>query len=906
MVYENTFFRIIRWHSRNWECSTTRSTWRRGQRFAAGAVRILSTISFSHFCGPTLEQIPKECLDRRAPAALNAKGRLPIGTKDPTSLLSHSHIRIVPRDDSELADNSDYHDDVPTFRSPSLQFPPAIDDLPLNTTVATHVVPNKKTFAEMARRYNKKDILEGEEKPTNGPVSLAGLIKLQPNRKKGNKSWRPLQLSDFGDDANDDGVEDSEHEELSALTEDFSKQLGFQPAMSAQNTYYPRASPFDLPPLQTDLSPASRFITLPPQGRTPCEVLSAFNKADGEDISPTNIRHRHSGIVDDYVRLFGKQLPDPIRLHEEIGTFDGQVTFIAHPNRDVSAHQWSESSFQWMNIGLYSHTRRKIEGSLASDRLRYSTIPYNTIEYFKAVAEQRENQAANIRLKENKPPEPSSMHGVDPLRRPTLVDTDHLASLSSASGSTGERLPTLNNMDRLCGDSSQNATPVSHTVTREALEDPFVTPARISEPVIPNSIDFSQGNNGAIGSMDFSYEFPARSSVSRTVFQPQLLSEAEAQRHVFIQREQERLEAMRRNTTSQPHSDPSLREVGFGEEALSEYETSTTRSTLSRPLTHLSPEDVQNRRMLKSQLAALGDSALRPSHHVDQRVAVPNVHALQGSARALFPSPGLTVANPTRVTSTLNASAAPYTRPAMFNQVFEGSESEVTAVNAQPTANLRFSDPDGIRQPRNYDIANGLAQQPPTLQSFRGPFFADQMPTTHDPTTPLASQIDEQAKLENWFRDGQRPARQQEYCKSIMATANANAKARGSQELGTIGDIRVQVLSKFDNTPAFVRLYENLSEYLEDSRTGVPGDYFTRAWKRPPLHLCDLGPDGNNSFFENSRVASPQQTRGANRSHKTPTSTNFGGFGIVDSWMRKTSHGVVGDGGLGGPLSGRY
>jgi hypothetical protein len=166
----------------------------------------------------------------------------------------------------------------------------------------------------------------------------------------------------------------------------------------------------------------------------------------------------------------------------------------------------------------------------------------------------------------------------------------------------------------------------------------------------------------------------------------------------------------------------------------------------------------------------------------------------------------------------------------VVSKVEEESESEVTATNPLLAENLKFSDPDHMRPPQVHEIANGLSQQAPTPQNFKGPFFTDHMPTTLNPTATRAIQMDEREKLNDWFHDGQRPARQQEFCRTIMASAEASAEARVARRFGAIGEPRVEHLNRVENTPIFVTLYENLYEYADESRVGRGRDSFTPWW----------------------------------------------------------------------------
>ncbi|KAF2192496.1 hypothetical protein K469DRAFT_800483 [Zopfia rhizophila CBS 207.26] len=821
---------------------------------------------------------------RRTPAAATAKGRLPIGTPGQGGVnTSHSHIQIVPREDDDFVDETSFGEDVPTFRSPSLQFLPSSDvtsrrrfrDTPNDTSKG-------KTFADMARRFNNRDLAEGEEHPTSGPVSLVGLIKLQPHRKRGNKTWRPLQLSDFGEDDNHNDDVESDHDEPVAQTHSVSLAS--------------RPSHFDLPPLQTEfnISPVSRRQALPsnPQSISDAPSASAmFMRATSEDISPTNTR---GGIVDDVTRMFGK-LPDPIRLQECVGTEDGEIIFIGHPNRDVSAHQWSTKSFQWVNIGQYSHNRRRVEGSLASDRLRgqaaSESLPLNSLEYFKAIAEQRQRMVKESRSEQvEERPSPSLVHHLEESQRPNLTDAEHFASLSSASGSTGERFPTLARLgsSRAAAPGlSQAPTSALRPVTKDYLEDPFVTPAKPLRPALPEALnaqnrtsnDTLRGGIGATGSMDFEFEFPTKSAACEND-SSQLAADPGARRQLFIQREQERI---RRDLWPQERqAEAHLREIDVGEDAMSRVDALARRPTFTRSGVQapLSPEDAQNRQRLKNRLAELGDQARRLELPVDGRVAIPDVSDLSMPVRALFP-PGLTVANPSRAFSALNANATPYSHLPTNTQASADTDSEVTTVNAAAAANLRFSDPDGIRQLHVPEIATGLGHHGPTPQNFKGPFFVDTMPTTHDPTISLASQVPEIEKLQNWFQDGQNPVREEEYYKSFMSTANDNAKTRGMRSFGAVGDASPSAndLSRFENTRAFLKLCESLQEYYLESTNQQTGGApkFETGFKPAPSHLCDLGPGGNNSFFE---PVSPRPSRSESYKFQPYGGPSWGGFGL--------------------------
>ena len=92
--------------------------------------------------------------------------------------------------------------------------------------------------------------------------------------------------------------------------------------------------------------------------------------------------------------VFGNALPGPEYLEQNAGYKNGQVQFLQHPNGDVSAQQWAASRYEWVNLGQFSNIRKKVEGQLASDRLKgemaHHTLQQNTLQYFRTVAKQRE------------------------------------------------------------------------------------------------------------------------------------------------------------------------------------------------------------------------------------------------------------------------------------------------------------------------------------------------------------------------------------------------------------------------------------------------------------------------------------------------------------------------------------
>ncbi|OCL06366.1 hypothetical protein AOQ84DRAFT_411290, partial [Glonium stellatum] len=752
---------------------------------------------------------------RRAPAVGTAKSRLPVRAPSQAKPNTpYSHIQIVSKEENDFTDDADYQDDTPTYRSPSLQYLAPFDETSHQASsynkaqMPTAPASYNQTFADMARKANNRELYDGQEPPPSGPVPLAGLIKFKANRNKGNKAWRPLDLSDFDDDKPDE-------EELPQVGEGSIQSLTFnnrtqnEPSQPRLSLLAARASYLSLPKLQTDIpnhpvqhhqiAPSERFSLMQP----PPHMLAMFQQDRGDDVSPKNTR---AGTEDEIIQIFGRRLPDPIYLQQVMGKVDGEVTFIGHPNRDVSAHQWSAASFQWSNIGQFSHIRHKVEGQLASDRLRGQTIgmsmPQNTLAYFKAIAEQRgmimveksrlEKQQLGERFSEAGFMLPRARAPTDSSRRPTLVESENFGSLSSTSGPVpGSRFPTLGNLAVAREARLNQGPPTAPSLLSNIdtlTDDPFITsnqfqssnmPATAALPTPPNR---GSAVPSRLSGMDFSFEFPPRVTNQWRPDSPQTSAGDEARKEFFARQEQERIRQdlwpQERHTT--------LREISVGEDAASSLEGSSQRRRTFGQDQELSPEQMSKREKLKERLFEF--SNLAGSHtgiSAANRVPIPDPTAAMASAYDRAPAfppgfePPATTTQAHR-TSTLNANAPPYNRVGFLNPPPHTSSESPTLTSATAaTTNLRFSDPDIVRPSHIPEIAPGLSQQAPTPQNLAGPFFADTIPTAHAPTTPLAPRLAEPEKLELWWTNGQQPARQEAFYRSIMGTAAANARIRG-------------------------------------------------------------------------------------------------------------------------------
>ncbi|KAF1913554.1 hypothetical protein BDU57DRAFT_502125 [Ampelomyces quisqualis] len=572
----------------------------------------------------------------------------------------------------------------------------------------------------MARRFGLRDTQVDAETSSQGSSSVLGMIKFHPSRRTGQESWRSRQSSELrGSDHNENVTMVAEHMKgLLPLTRSTTTSA-LSPAVYDEVSSIPEHAP--------------TLNDRKDSGQGTFAMMGAEKRSDPMET--------HHDINDRYVDLFGK-LPDPIRLHEQTGEFDGQVVFIGHPNRDVSAHSWSTASFQWENIGRYSHAHDKIEGSLASDLVQENDTPRNALVSFKLAAENREKLIVDGGR---------SME-VDDISSPPSRDSLETKITDANPEGVGEHA----HHSRTEGVVLSSHNSPYRTIKKEHLEDPFVAKADCPQTEFDHRDQSEPKTVEMKGSLDFKYEFPGRpdtpsrpsnSDPTVTSVQGRMPTSTPLVRSTVYERPAQATQL-------------SLREIDVGEEAAGGVMFSFGQGVRPRKVPAASPETV--------------GASFRPEE---------NVYA--GAEK-------------------WNYTAIP----------FQGRLSAPRFDGLQPT------------------------------------------PTTNDPTASLSVHIGEEEKLRAWFCDGHRPSRQREYALSLMSAAASSSRNR---YLGAIGEAKdISLNGETKNTLPFVRLYEGLSEYIEESHHGSGGSYFTKSWKTAPAYLRDLGPDGNNSFFSTGGTNSAQ------------------------------------------------
>lgn len=191
------------------------------------------------------------------------------------------------------------------------------------------------------------------------------------------------------------------------------------------------------------------------------------------------------------MKVFNGIPSEPNILSDNSGIFEGQVCFTLNPNGDVQAHQWQLNS--WVNIGQFSCLRHRVEGQLEKDLLRgqkiSDTLAPNTLEYFRALAEQRQTDYALTH--------PTFLYApVLPgnVQRPQLhLDTAH-GSLASSNSSTADTIMgiTTGGVVRTAPQVSAHVVSgESATMTEEPTETWMGFPTNLKIPDIPSESEIT-------------------------------------------------------------------------------------------------------------------------------------------------------------------------------------------------------------------------------------------------------------------------------------------------------------------------------------------------------------------------------------------------------------------------------
>jgi len=566
--------------------------------------------------------------------------------------------------------------------------------------------------------------------------------------------------------------------------------------------------------------------------------------------------------VESLSSIFGERLPDSTFLTQNEGAFDNQVVFVLHPNGDVQAHQWVARSYQWVNLGQYSYERKRIEGQLEKEKLRGQKIggglPPNTVQYFLAVAKQREQDCKNNSTDVPQIPFQAPVASLSELETrypPQRVDASsgHYASLPSAGSSTFTTLPKM------------KATTAMTTVATAPQQHPSMnTNPFIDDPLIvrpaDNQIEFNECASSPT---------PANSNLS-LITQRQIVGDdhnkdtIDKGKSVATAEQMDRLptDPLRTHGTHGPSSaiaGPSVSEGHDYWAAESIQGPDASQKRVCGQGQEQMPSDLWSHQGQPTsyafQMALSGKEALRfelESHKLSR----------QDSSSLSAPPiglenirPGSAILDPVRGRYGLT-DAVIYRVPAVdftTQQLRRIGGLENVSSDQSGSLSARRVLREGEVEPVWLDRQSSIFQKgaatsnmsneelelfsSPTPQNWNGPFFPDIAPKASDLLTPgsTASKKSREEELAEWWHSGNMRERQEDYLKVLQKTAASGAAPRGESS------------NDWNLDHALYPVFENLKAYVEEG-THKPRDYFAR-FAKPPEWCINNTPAGRNSFF---------------------------------------------------------
>ncbi|KAF2757574.1 hypothetical protein EJ05DRAFT_486612 [Pseudovirgaria hyperparasitica] len=760
------------------------------------------------------------------PGGLGSQGRFPIGT--PTSSSPFTHFRLVTQDDNYPDNEDDAESGIPVFRSPSYQVLAGIADSAdtQRDMASNHTSPAaNQTFADMARsaaRAKNREMKQTETPlQTEAGHSTSGFIKLKSKRGRSqSKNWVPLALDDYttGDD-ND------------PFFAGLKRDAAFPDSSGGSSSVSSHQAPVtnDSEPTFTSTSNLNHPPAQNPPVDSPQMSLSAMSEPF---ISARPTPQMQPAADDEITRVFGERLPDLIFLSQWEGTVHGEIKFIQHPNRDVSAHQWDIIAYQWVSIGQFSANRKKIEGQLKDERLRgqtvSSSIPPNTLAYFRAVAKQREAAASNPSPRNNDNANASAISQTQRVntaipQRPKLQavagmnSMDQFGSLSTVSGSavnlptrsslaTGRSLPyrdlATSEAPSIASLMSASTLTARDNGTHGMSDDPFMSDRDRTSSWGSTYLHTQESERP--GTMDRDYQFPIPQNHPQDRSYNPLNHRTQEQPLTFgtqtygdnrdgfgnVPGTQVALwDEIRRNgqrNNAGQHDTTQIRSLASG--------TGLDKESVRRLFQSYDIEDeavdmsaAYRGRPVTTMQQALADAS--SEYQPQTRAAIPQI------PRALQPPPGLNVGR---------SRLAPYPTLQGDPDPFQNRKEEI--INGQPD------------EPPNPQVLNTMSMG--GCRDCAGPF-----PTPH---------AEHANKNEEWWGSG-RVDQNDDFVLPSLANARARDPAQAEQY-------------DYIGTQGMLRLFENLAEYAKETDTGERS-YFTRNWRVPEPRHMDTSEEGRKSYF---------------------------------------------------------
>lgn len=609
--------------------------------------------------------------------------------------------------------------------------------------------------------------------------------------------------------------------------------------------------------------------------------------------------------------VFGNDLPPLDYFQATVGEADGEVHFAMHPNGDISAQQWSNEKYQWVNMGQFSNIRKRTEGSLASHQLRGETeqhsLQKHTLSYFRAVAKQQEATAMGrpfgIKELQNFMP---NVHIEHPTRvltsTPATVETtprsdprhqipekkQHLrgSALGTDNRPWGQAYQRPNNL----GQQKLFAALTAPTFNSTSFQPHYLSTAMDSDKTSASTYENSPKGLTALNNLSFgTYSTRKdRTLVENNLFLPGV------EEHEFLLS----------NTTvpdqyfnpSQPkHTSQATNAQVYSPIPCLEYSTflkkAQPQTTSAAQATALA-----QRNFTKACLDKIFDVATSRASN-----AAPATRTVLHDP--FQDQPSKVVSTPPKMPSSGFTPHASDSETKQYDTIWSDSpitqtrssfsvQAPTSLTTEETSCDLRISEPDFASKPRPVEVVDinlprmtteGLAiYSRPSPQNFNGPFFMG------SPDVPgEAHRKNQDEELHDWFYGGLKVIeRQDEHFQYIKAAHRQSLNTTLPKvHPGPIGPPsafstpnKKRESESFNEvtTRLLLSVHESLSQYIQgplDQRRG-----FLAPFCDPPEWCIDKGVNGNNSFFGEDWGQPPERISRDSRYRPLPFESKFGAF----------------------------
>lgn len=570
----------------------------------------------------------------------------------------------------------------------------------------------------------------------------------------------------------------------------------------------------------------------------------------------------------------------------------------------------------WENIGQFSNIRKKVEGQLASDRLKgetaHQTLQQNTLAYFRTIAKQREANAMGL------PFGAKEIQAAMPHPRPNEL----AAAPTGLKETTKDKIPSEM---RQATEPDTVANPLGDPVDAAAgsrLKPPgqpflpermYYGPTHGQQPVNDDpfySCTFQQ----IYGSNPYMYQTNPFLGIAQR-------SQAQALNYDFhFPPAGNQATAVPGQRYPQFHTPAIYNHIAFNNPS-DMYGTPASEIEAPQPKPVV---PFGNRTSMSDQLWKISETAKERNLSQTNISRTVLYDPYQNQAVVAKPEPQKSPEKqdvlPSGPIFSQNVAGKKLQPPASFDPTSANFFPTVLALqigqqSSSPVATaiekcLQESSPDTYWSKKPYDHSTPLtttAVEPkPAPQNFKGPFFTAGESVHGSDTKTTSSSASKKTydeELKDWWTFGNKFARQEEFFESIMAAHKAsNSNIMTSSPPAHLTPIgppsrtsKKQEPAPFNRTTTrlLIPVLENLVSYVQGP-VEKRRDYFSQ-WSQPPEWCIDRSEGGNNSFFDSdwgqpparvgrdpryqNRSWAAEQTPQMNR-YASPGSHGSGGYGM--------------------------